>query len=162
MPLSKKVILLGLFGVGKTSLIKKFVHQKFDEQYLTTIGVKVDKKIINIHGIELSMLIWDIAGESSQQKVPHTYKLGSHGILYVIDVTRAASYENLQQEIAEINKILPNVPIQLVANKIDLSNEKALQELEDRIGLKGMIKASAKTGEGVEEAFYALGKAVLQ
>lgn len=162
MQISKKVILLGLFGVGKTSLIKRFVHQKFDENYLTTIGVKVDKKVINIHGIELSMLIWDIAGESSHKKVPQTYKLGSNGILYVFDVTRPASYENIHSELAELNKLLPNVPIQIVANKIDLLDEKSIQNIVDNIGLTDIIGTSAKTGEGVEKSFEQLGRAVLK
>ncbi len=162
MQISKKVILLGLFGVGKTSLIKRFVHQKFDEKYVTTIGVKVDKKILNIHGVQLSMLIWDIAGESSHQKVPQAYKLGANGILYVFDVTRPSSYENIHRELEELNKLLPNVPIQIVGNKIDLLAEKSIDDIKESIGLKDIICTSAKTGEGVEDSFQQLGRAVLQ
>lgn len=162
MQISKKVILLGLFGVGKTSLIKRFIHQKFDENYLTTIGVKVDKKVLNIHGVQLSMLIWDIAGESSHQKVPASYKLGSNGILYVFDVTRPSSFENIHRELAELNDLLPNVPIQIVANKIDLLDENSVENVLNNIGLKNIIRSSAKTGEGVEKAFEELGKAVLK
>ena len=162
MQINKKVILLGLFGVGKTSLIKRFVHQKFDEHYLTTIGVKVDKKVLDIHGVQLCMLIWDIAGESSQQKVPNSYKLGANGILYVFDVTRPASYEQIHDELNALSEILPNVPIQVVANKIDLLDEKSVDKLQNKLGLTSIIRTSAKTGDGVEEAFEQLGKAILQ
>lgn len=162
MQISKKVILLGLFGVGKTSLIKRFVHQKFDEKYITTIGVKVDKKVLNIHGVELSMLIWDIAGESSQQKVPNSYKLGSNGIMYVFDVTRPSSFENIHDELKALNDLLPNVPIQLVGNKTDLLDENQVEKVTNTIGLTNIIWSSAKTGKGVEEAFEAIGRAVLK
>lgn len=162
MKISKKVILLGFFGVGKTSLIKRFVHQKFDEQYLTTIGVKVDKKVIDVHGVQLSMLIWDIAGESSQQKVPQSYKLGSNGILYVFDVTRPASYETIHDELTALKDLLPNVPIQVVANKIDLLDEKSVFDLKEKIGLENIVSTSAKSGVGVEEAFEKLARAVLK
>jgi len=162
MQVSKKVILLGLFGVGKTSLIKRFVHQKFDEKYITTIGVKVDKKILSIHGVQLSMLIWDIAGESSQQKVPASYKLGSNGIIYVFDVSRPSSFQNIKEELKALSDLLPNVPIQVVANKTDLLSEIQVEKVVNDIGLTNIIRSSAKTGEGVEQAFEALGRAVLK
>jgi len=84
--ISKKVIITGSFGVGKTSLFNRFLYSKFDEKYLTTIGVKVDKKVINIDGQDLNLLIWDIAGEISQNKVPHSYFLGTSGVIYVFEL----------------------------------------------------------------------------
>lgn len=82
--INKKVILLGKYGVGKTSLIKQYVYQQFSEAYLTTIGVKIDKKIVLVNNNTVNLLIWDIAGESEQVKVPHTYKMGAHAIIYVL------------------------------------------------------------------------------
>ena len=162
MLISKKVILLGKFGVGKTSLIKRFVFQKFSEEYQTTIGVKVDKKILNIHGVELNMLSWDIAGETSSMRVPQSYKLGAHGVLYVFDVTRPSSYDNIQKELQEIGKLLPGVPVQVVGNKIDLLGDVRLQKFRASFFLEGVIYASAKEDVQVEEAFERLGKAILQ
>ena len=81
--ISKKVILTGSFGVGKTSLFNQFIHQKFSDKYLTTIGVKVNKKTVTVNNEAVSLLIWDIAGEVSPDKVPNTYFLGASGILYV-------------------------------------------------------------------------------
>ena len=74
---SKKIILIGNIGVGKTSLIQRFVHQKFSEEYLSTIGVKVDKKMVQINNRLLSMLIWDVAGDASQKNLNPNYLLGS-------------------------------------------------------------------------------------
>ena len=67
--MNKKVILVGHFGVGKSSLVKRFVHSQFSEEYITTIGVKIDKKAITVNGITVNLLIWDIAGEDSQKKI---------------------------------------------------------------------------------------------
>ena len=90
--IKKKVILTGSFGVGKTSLFNRFVYSKFDEKYLTTIGVKVDKKSLTIEGEEVTLLLWDIAGEISQDKVPNSYFLESSAVVYVFDLTRPSTY----------------------------------------------------------------------
>ncbi len=158
--MTKKVILLGKYGVGKTSLISQFVHSKFSEQYLTTIGVKIDKKEINIDGITLSMIIWDIAGESSQTKVPGNYKLGSDGVLFVFDVTRPSTYQHIQSELELIRHVMPDVPIKILANKVDLISEENLDDLMSSFDQNAM-PCSAKTGQNVEEAFYQLGLEML-
>ena len=93
-----KVLLTGNFGVGKTSLFQQFIFSKFDERYLTTIGVKVDKKEIDIHGALVEIFLWDVAGEVSQEKVPISYFLGAHGIIYVFDLTRPLTYQNLKND----------------------------------------------------------------
>lgn len=162
MEISKKVVLLGKFGVGKTSLIKRWVHQKFSEEYLTTIGVKVDKKQINIHGLTLTMLIWDIAGPTPHQKIPQSYMLGSHGVLFVFDLSRPSSYEDLLHEMAAIQEFLPDVPIQPVGNKIDLLAESSIQEVAENLPLENVIYTSAKTGENVDLAFESLGESILR
>lgn len=162
MEISKKVILLGKFGVGKTSLIKKWVYQKFSEEYLTTIGVKVDKKQINIHGLTLTMLIWDIAGPTPNQKIPQSYMMGSHGVLLVFDLSRPSSYEDLQDEIAAVRDYLPEVPIQPVGNKVDLLAKSSIRDVEESLPLENVIYTSAKTGENVNVAFQSLGEAILR
>lgn len=158
--MTKKVILLGKFGVGKTSLISRFVNNHFSEQYLTTIGVKIDKKEVEIDGTILSMIIWDIAGESSQTKVPSNYKLGSHGILFVFDVTRPSSYDQMQTELELIREMMPDVPIKILANKADLIADESLNDLTSSFD-QDILLCSAKTGQNVEEAFYQLGLKML-
>ena len=158
--MNKKVILVGHFGVGKTSLVQQFVYSKFSEKYLTTIGVKIDKKVVEFDGYQMTLLIWDIAGETEQNSVSKSYKLGSHGIIYVFDLTRPSTYENLDKQLDYLKTLLPNAPIQVLGNKKDLISEEELNSIKESIPL--FFKAtSAKTGEHVEEAFIDLAKAML-
>ncbi|MBO3698812.1 Rab family GTPase [Roseivirga sp. E12] len=158
MSLSKKVILIGHFGVGKSSLVQRFVHQKFSDQYITTIGVKIDKKVVQVDGFDVTMIIWDIAGEDSQKKVPVSYRLGAHGALYVFDLSRPSTYENLQSELDYLNQVIPGIPVQILANKMDLVNDTEREDILDSLSLEEVLETSAKTGLHVEEAFQRLAK----
>ena len=153
---SKKVILLGNFGVGKTSLVRQYVFHKFSEDYMTTIGVRIDKKVVAVDKGEVSLIIWDIAGESTHQKIPDSYKLGAHGIIYVIDVLRPSTYRAIEDEISSLQNLLPNAPIIKVANKIDLLTEKERIEIFNNLPLNDYVLCSAKNGENVETAFHKL------
>ncbi len=148
--------------MGKTSLTRRFVHRKFSEDYATTIGVNIEKKVVNLGNVELSMIIWDIAGETSQNKVPSTYRLGSHGIIYVFDLTRPDTYEHLEEDLFILQNQLPNVPILLVGNKKDTLDEKQQQEIIDELHLPPYALCSAKTGENVEDLFVELAKRMLE
>jgi small GTP-binding protein len=118
--LKTKVLLTGNFGVGKTSLFQRFIHSKFDERYLTTIGVKVDKKQIKVDNGDVEVFLWDVAGEVSQDKVPVSYFLGAHGIIYVFDLTRPLTDQNLMSDLSYLKKLAPKAIIKVVANKKDL------------------------------------------
>ena len=161
MPISKKVILVGHFGVGKTSLIKRFVHQKFSDDYLTTIGVKIDKKVLHVDGAEMTLIIWDIAGETNQSKIPKSYQLGAHGVLYVFDITRPSTYDNLHEQLNYLRSILPLVPIEVIANKKDLLSAEEQEQVLEGIRHAGIHTTSAKTGENVEMIFEKLARAML-
>ena len=87
--LQKKICLLGAFGVGKTSLTRRFVDSIFSDTYLTTVGVKIDKKTVAVNGNTVNLLIWDIAGEDEVSAVRTSYLRGAAGYLLVVDVTRA-------------------------------------------------------------------------
>lgn len=164
MMISKKVILTGSFGVGKTSLFNRFLYSKFDEKYLTTIGVKVDKKVIEIDGHKLNMLIWDIAGEISQDKVPVSYFLGTSGLVYVTDLTRPITTKNLQSDLKYIREIAPGVTIKVIGNKADLLSEDELTAAKKIFNSEEEydFMTSAKTGENVEELFRALGQDLIK
>lgn len=152
--LSKKVILTGSFGVGKTSLFERFINNKFEDKYLTTIGVKVGKKLVNTENGELSMMIWDIAGEVAQNKVPTSYFLGTSGIIYVFDVTRPSTYGNLAQDIEYLKSVNKLTTIKIVGNKKDLIEEEAMEKLLKEIPLPVDLFTSAKTGENVDTLFH--------
>jgi len=159
--ISKKVILTGSFGVGKTSLFNKFIYNKFSDKYLTTIGAKVNKKVIDIDGEEMSMLLWDIAGEISQDKIPTSYFLGSSGIIYVFDVTRPSTFQNIPSDLNYLKGIVQDAEIKVVGNKIDLLEEGMLTEIKAQMDITPDIFTSAKTGENVEDLFYSLGRALI-
>lgn len=156
--ISKKVILTGSFGVGKTSLFNQFIYSKFSDKYLTTIGVKVNKKNLTIKGKELSMLLWDIAGEVAQDKVPTSYFLGSSGIIYVFDLTRPSTYHKLDKELEYLQGIVNGGIIRVVGNKSDLVTEEEIAKVRETIPVPWDIITSAKTGENVNDLFLQLGE----
>lgn len=159
--ISTKVILTGNFGVGKTSLFNQFLFSKFSERYLTTIGVNVKKKVIEVEDEKLNILLWDIAGEVSQDKVPHSYLLGTSGIIYVFDVSRPLTYQNMPADIQYLSGKVPGVKIKIVGNKKDLLSDEQLEELKQELAIPADIFTSAKTGENVEALFQALGRTIL-
>jgi small GTP-binding protein len=154
--ISKKVILVGNFGVGKTSLTRQFVYQKFADEYLTTLGVKIDKKMLIINEVEVNLIVWDIAGEVSQTKVPKSYYLGANGIIYVFDLTRPSTFKHITEDLDYIKQMLPHAPYVLAGNKKDLLSEDELKETITHLPLPCEYLTSARTGEKVEQMFNEL------
>jgi small GTP-binding protein len=159
--ISRKVILTGSFGVGKTSLFNRFVYDQFDEKYLTTIGVKVNKKPMEIDGEEVSILLWDIAGEISQDKVPVSYFLGATGIFYVFDLTRPSTHKNILSDLEYLKNIVPDAIIKVVANKKDMLSEEQLADIKAQLPIAWDATTSAKTGENVENLLENLAKSII-
>jgi len=160
--ISKKIVLTGCFGVGKTSLFNRFLYQKFSEKYLTTIGVKVDKKVVEIDGRKISLLIWDIAGEVAQDKVPQSYYLGSSAIIYVFDLTRPSTYLNMKSDLDYLQKLLRGVLVKVVGNKLDLVTPEQIALIGPELPQPPDFLTSAKTGEQVESLFMSLGQELLE
>lgn len=159
--IKKKVILTGSFGVGKTSLFKRFLYNEFSDKYLTTIGVKVDKKTIEVEGKEVTLMLWDIAGEIAQNKVPNSYFLQSSAILYVFDLTRPSTYGNMEVDLKYLEDKVPGGLIKVVANKRDLVSDEELEKVTAEVARKPDIITSAKTGDNVEELFFELAKKLI-
>lgn len=163
--IQKKICLLGAFAVGKTSLAARFVKSLYSDQYHTTVGVKVDKKTVDIGGRDVNLIIWDLAGEDEFQKVQMSYLRGASGYLLLADGTRRSTLETarmLQQRVLETVGPLPFI---FIINKNDLIEEweiedEAIAECQN-LGWQ-VIKSSAKTGEGVEEAFGWLAKEMVE
>jgi small GTP-binding protein len=160
--ISKKVILVGNFGVGKTSLTRQFVYQKFADEYLTTLGVKIDKKTLVVNEIEVNLIVWDIAGEVSQTKVPKSYYLGANGVIYVFDLTRPSTFKHITEDLDYIQQLLPNVPYCLAGNKKDLLSEEELKETISQLPQPCEYFTSARTGEKVEQMFQDLTKKMIK
>jgi len=155
---SKKIVLLGHFGVGKTSLIRRYVDQAFSEDYIVTLGVQVKKKTLEIAGTTVNVIIWDLEGNTSVSKARKSYLLGSHGFIYVFDVSRPETYEHLSSEIALLREAFPHLPIQVIGNKKDLIVDKEMQDFFKSEKFGKTIFTSAKEDQNVADAFIEITK----
>lgn len=164
--IQKKICMLGAFAVGKTSLVARFVTQAFSEKYHTTIGVKIDKKTVRAGDRSVDLILWDLQGEDSLQQSYLSYLRGMSGYLLVFDGMRGASLETarrIRDTVVSLHG--QDVPFMALANKRDLDAhwEIGEQDLKELTRQKWQVlKTSAKTGEGVEEAFALLTKQMLQ
>ncbi len=162
--IQKKICLLGAFAVGKTSLVSRFVKSVYSDQYLTTVGVKVDKKTVMVGDKQVNLIVWDLAGEDEFQKVQMSYLRGASGYLLVADGTRGNTLETARMLRQRVDENIGSIPFVFIVNKSDLADEWEIddQAIADcqKAGWK-VIKASAKTGEGVEEAFNLLADIIL-
>ncbi len=152
----KKICMLGAFGVGKTSLVRRFVDTIFSDSYLTTVGVKLDKKAITVGDDTVNLILWDIAGEDDAAAVRTTYLRGSAGYLLVADSTRPVTLEVTRSIQSRAEAEIGKVPFILLLNKCDLVSEWAIPESEiDALTARGWTirRTSAKTGASVEAVF---------
>ena len=157
--LQKKICMLGGFSVGKTSLVKRFVASVFSETYLTTVGVKIDKKTVDLSDRIVNLILWDLAGEDDISSLRMSYLRGSAGYVLVADGTRPSTLEVALSLRQRVEADLGPLPFVLLLNKNDLREQWAISdaEVEDfRQNGWWVESTSARTGEGVEDAFKAL------
>jgi hypothetical protein len=161
--IQKKVCMVGVFGTGKTSLVQRFVHSMFSERYLTTVGVKIDRKPIQLDGADLTLVLWDLAGRDGQEDITTSYLRGSHAVLYVADGTRRETCDQLPELQALVRQAAGEIPEVLALNKSDLKERWALSVGDEQALSKAfdLVRTSAKTGDGVEETFLRIGRATL-
>lgn len=165
--LNKKVCLLGDAAVGKTSLVRRFVYNLFDDKYLSTIGVKVSRKTVAVPRtdgvVELTMMLWDLAGSEEFDRVRSSYLRGAAGALLVCDLTRPETLDSLRVYAANLRSVNPNAQmLALGANKYDLIDSQML-DLAPIERIAADLNApyylvSAKTGYEVENLFRHLGQ----
>jgi small GTP-binding protein len=157
--LQNKICMLGGFGVGKTSLVSRFVSSIFSDTYLTTVGVKIDKKKVALDSGEMTLMLWDIYGQDDLQTVRDSYLRGATGYLLVADGTRYSTLDIAVTLQKRAESVIGRVPFLLLMNKSDLDREWQVDE-ETLVNLVDqgwrVLKTSAKTGAGVEEAFTTL------
>jgi small GTP-binding protein len=154
--IQKKICMVGLFGTGKTSLVQQFIYSKFSEKYHSTVGVKIDRKEVEIDGAKVNLLLWDLAGQDKFQSVQASYLRGSSGIFFVVDGTRRDTLTELAGLQTLVQETLGGVPAVIAINKADLEDEWQLGQGDLR-ALSGegrhVLKTSARTGTGVNDAF---------
>ncbi len=161
--LTRKICLLGRLAVGKTSLVRRFVENVFDEKYQTTVGVSIHTKTIELQGRRLKLIIWDIAGFEQVQHY-NQYLRGSHGVIWVADGTEPASWHKLL-EIRHSQAATHKLPQLCLINKHDLLDQWLItnQDLDAlQAEFSPLLFSSAKTGENVEKGFLLLADQLLQ
>ncbi|MCI0338325.1 MAG: GTP-binding protein [Acidobacteria bacterium] len=162
--IQKKICLLGAFAVGKTSLVARFVKSIYSDQYLTTVGVKVDKKTVTADKQEINLIVWDLAGEDEFQKVQMSYLRGASGYLLVADGTRRSTLETARMLQKRVTQSIGMLPFIFIINKNDLvteweTDDDTIIEFENQGW--SVVKASAKTGDGVEAAFRSIAEKMI-
>ncbi len=154
---SKKIVILGHFGVGKTSLIRRFVTDTFSDNYKVTIGVHITKKVVEISAEnKVSLILWDLEGTDDIKSIRKSYLLGTHGVVFVFDVSRPSTFEHLNEELKIVAEKMPEVPFMVVGNKSDLAEESNLSTMLLQNDISVDFLTSAKTGSAVNALFLKL------
>lgn len=159
--IQKKVCMLGSFAVGKTSLVRRFVEGRYDDRYLTTVGVKIDRRDVDVDGREVRLVLWDIHGEDDLQKVRSSYLRGAAGCLLVVDGTRAATLDTALALRERARQGEGDPRCVLLLNKADLAAEWEISREEVMARVPAdcpVFDTSALTGEGVQVAFDLLAR----
>ena len=166
--ISKKMCMIGDFGVGKTSLIRRLVDRQFSDEYLSTVGVKISRKSIILENtkqeevVTAQLLIWDLEGHTKFKGIAPTYLQGASGVLIVADVSRSETVERISEHVKLFSSVNPKGSIIVALNKVDLIDEEKLAllvEISHSIGQDKVIAVyttSAKTGKDVDEIFHKL------
>ncbi|NEP01205.1 MAG: GTP-binding protein [Symploca sp. SIO2E9] len=169
--LSKKICLVGDFGVGKTSLIRRFVERQFSDQYLSTVGVKISRKTMELMGgeadkkLNLKLMIWDLEGHTKFKGISKNHLQGASGALVVADLTRPETIEHIPEHINLFLSINPKGVIIVALNKADLFAEEKLQKIgqvKEFDQILATYQTSAKIGLYVDDIFYQLAREMLK
>jgi small GTP-binding protein len=159
--LKKKICMVGHFGVGKTSLVQRYVQTIYDDRYLTTVGVKVDKKDVIVRSQTMSLVLWDIAGRDDLADVNLSHLRGASGYILVVDGCRAATLATAVQLQERITKLFGPLPFVLALNKVDLAQQWEVQRSDIEASGWTSFDTSAKFGVGVEEVFLGLAEKIM-
>jgi small GTP-binding protein len=156
-----KMILFGNEGVGKTSLVERFVNDKFEENYIATLGYNVYEKRILHNDSIISLMVYDIGGQERFDELRKRYSQGAHTAFIVYDVTDPNSFTNIRKWKTDLDEYVGSIPFIIIGNKIDLETERKIK-IEDALKMCSMLgglgyyETSAKNGKGVEDAFNQL------
>ena len=149
----KKILLLGDFSVGKTSLIRRYVDGSFNDSYLTTIGVKISKKALTLPKESYELIVWDVEGTTPSKSIPLSYYKGASGAIFVTDVNRSETLDSLEKHIQTFLAVNPKGKYVIAYNKSDLLTE-AQEEAFEVSDIAFLT--SAKEDKNVETLFLTL------
>ncbi len=162
--IQKKVCMIGAYGVGKTSLVRRYVESIFDERYHTTVGVRIDRKQVIAGGEDVLLLIWDLAGDDEFSKIKPFHVRGASAYIFVVDGCRKRTLDTALELHSRLTAANGAVPYVVAANKRDLAPDWEI-ELDRARTFAGdesnLFVTSAKTGEGVEAMFVRTATQVL-
>ena len=162
--IAKKICMLGSFSVGKTSLVERYVRSIFSDQYLSTVGVKISKKELEVKGQGVSLILWDMEGKDDYSKINLSYLRGAMGLFLVADGLRRETLDEAATLQTVASSLVGDIPRILLINKADMADSWEITD-EDigNLEQQGIIimKTSAKTGHGVDAAFLTLTEAML-
>jgi small GTP-binding protein len=168
--ITQKICLLGDFNVGKTSLVRRFIEGQFSDRYLSTVGVKVSRKSVQVRTTtdirQINLLLWDLEGNTKFKSITPSYLKGASGSIIVGDLSRTDTLQNLHQHLELFFEINPQGKAFIALNKADLVPSEKLAQLlgnyqsDNFPGILGIYPTSAKTGDRVEEIFQELATAL--
>jgi len=152
-----EIILTGSFGVGKSSIFNRFIHNEYSNKYYGTLGIRVNEKVVEVEETNINFKLWDIAGEVSQAKVPKTYFHSPSIIIYVIDLSRGFGLKNVPSDLNYLKEINEGKKIYVIGNKLDLLSKQEISNLKNKNPeIDFFIMTSAKTGENIDEMFSSI------
>jgi len=163
--IQRKICMVGTFAVGKTSLVSRFVRQIFSDRYMTTIGVRIDKKMVEVDDEQVKLLIWDIHADDSFQAFRPSYLRGASGVILVIDGTRRQTLADAELLFQRTRDHIGAVPFAVALNKHDLVGQWDVPAEAEAVWRERAVivqRTSARTGLGVEAIFSGLSRVLVE
>ena len=165
MRLRRKVCLLGAPGVGKTSLVRRFVEHSFDRDQQSSIAMQISKGTVDVGDISLEMMLWDPEGSEAWGQYNRSFISGASGLIFVVDATRPRTLDHLLEAQTKGRGFIGSRPAVLIVNKVDLRADAALTKAQVHAARKlnwHIARASAKSGDRVDEAFMTLAELMVE